>query len=60
MSPVARTGAQPRDDERGVMTSTGVGARVNLFGYMVVEIDYVRAFGLDNGWQWQFNAIPGF
>jgi hypothetical protein len=37
-----------------------VGARVNLFGYMVLEIDYVRAFALDNGWQWQFSAIPGF
>ena len=41
------------------MTSAGVGARINLFGYMVVEIDYLKAFALDNGWRWQFSAIPG-
>jgi Tol biopolymer transport system component len=45
---------------RGLMTSAGVGARVNLFGYLVLEIDYVRAFALPDGWRWQFSAIPGF
>jgi outer membrane protein assembly factor BamA len=60
MSPVARVGTQAAENRRGLMTSAGVGARVNLFGYMVLEIDYVRAFALDNGWQWQFSAIPGF
>ena len=42
------------------MTSAGAGARVNLFGYMVVEIDYLRAFALDDGWRWAFNFLPGF
>ena len=30
--------------ERGIVTSAGVGARVNLFGYFVVEGVYVKAF----------------
>jgi hypothetical protein len=37
-----------------------VGARLNLFGYMVVELDYLRAFALDRGWSWQFNLLPGY
>ena len=37
--------------ERGIMTSAGVGARVNVFGIMVVEIDYVNGFARDRGWQ---------
>lgn len=48
------------ETERGILTSAGVGARVNLFGYMIVEIDYVNAFQRDRGWHWQFNFQPGF
>ena len=46
--------------DRGVISSAGVGARVNLFGYMVAELDYLRAFALENGWRWQFNLLPGY
>jgi Tol biopolymer transport system component len=59
-TPVLRRGIPAAVEERGVMTSAGAGARVNLFGYMVVEIDYVRAFALENGWKWAFNFLPGF
>jgi hypothetical protein len=45
---------------RGFMTSAGVGARVNLFGYFVVEMDYVNAFERQRGWHWQFAIQPGF
>lgn len=44
----------------GVLTSAGVGARINLFGYFIAEIDYVRAFERENGWRWQFALQPGF
>jgi hypothetical protein len=46
-------------DERGFLTSGGVGARVNLFGYVIVEADYVRAFERSKS-QWQFSFQPGF
>jgi hypothetical protein len=49
--------ARPR---RGIMTSYGAGARVNLFGMMIVEIDYVNPVASDRGWHWQFGFVPGF
>jgi dipeptidyl aminopeptidase/acylaminoacyl peptidase len=48
------------DDERYLLTSGGVGARINLLGYVIVEINYVNAFELDRGWHWQFALQPGF
>jgi hypothetical protein len=44
---------------RIAVTSAGVGARINLFGYAIAEINYVNAFELD-GWRWQFAIQPGF
>lgn len=55
-----RRGLQNDVAERGIMTSAGVGARVNLFGYFVVEAVYVNAFERKNGWHWQFALQPGF
>jgi len=46
--------------ERGIFTSAGVGARVNLFGYFVIEIDYVNALQRPNGWHWEIALQPGF
>jgi hypothetical protein len=41
--------------------SVGAGARVNLFGYAVVEIDYVKPLDRPRkGWIWQFNFSPGW
>jgi Tol biopolymer transport system component len=47
-------------NQRGLLTSAGVGARVNVFGYIIAEISYLNAFERDNGWRWQFNFQPGF
>ncbi|CAN5378884.1 basic secretory protein-like protein [soil metagenome] len=58
--PVFATGSQDALDERGFLTSAGVGTRVNLFGYFVLEIDYLKAFQLDNGWRFEFALQPGF
>lgn len=60
-SPIFRRGL-PEDPtaERGILTSAGVGARVNMLGIVVIEIDYVNAFQRERGWHWQFNFIPGF
>jgi Tol biopolymer transport system component len=43
------------------VSSAGVALRVNLFGYAVGEVDYVRPFQRkDVGWIWQFDLIQGF
>ena len=41
--------------------SVGAAMRVNLFGFAVGEIDYVRPLDRPGrGWLWQFNLMPGF
>src|SRR5690606_7934739 len=45
--------------QRAILSSAGVGARINLFGYIIMEVNYVNAFER-NGWRWQFNFQPGF
>ena len=48
-------------DSRDPVTSAGVALRVNLFGYAVGEVDYVRPFNRPGvGWLWQFDIIEGF
>jgi Tol biopolymer transport system component len=46
---------------RTVVKSYGAGARVNLLGYAVIEVDYVRPVDRpQKGWTWVFNFSPGF
>jgi Tol biopolymer transport system component len=46
---------------RSVVKSYGGGARVNLFGFAVVEVDMVKAVDRpQKGWSWIFNFTPGF
>jgi hypothetical protein len=48
-------------DERRIVTSVGGGLRFNVFGYAVIEVDYVKPLDRPNkGWIWQFNLSPGF
>lgn len=47
-------------DERGILTSAGVGARINLLGIAVLEVDYVNPIDAARGWHWQFSLQPGF
>ena len=43
------------------VSSVGVAMRVNLFGFAVGEIDFVRPLDRPGrGWLWQFNLMPGF
>jgi len=47
--------------DRKPVSSGGVAARINVFGFAVAEIDYVRPFQRPGrGWVWQFNLMPGF
>ena len=58
--PVFASGLQLNPEEHGILTSGGFGARVNLLGYLILEVDYVKAFERDIGWHWQFAIQPGF
>jgi outer membrane protein assembly factor BamA len=47
--------------DRTPVTSAGAAIRVNLLGFAVAEIDYVRPLDRPGrGWLWQFNLRPGF
>lgn len=58
--PVFERGIQADAADRGILTSAGVGARVNLFNILILEVDYVNAHARDRGWHWQFALQPGF
>jgi len=60
VTPVFATGIQDDPARRGFLSSAGVGARVNLLGFAILEIDYVRPLVGDRGWHWQFALQPGF
>ena len=47
--------------DRDLLSSFGQALRLGLFGYVVFELDYVRALnGPERGWKWQFNLTQGF
>jgi len=45
---------------RGVYTSVGAGARVNVFGFFVLEAAYVNPLDRPRDWHWQLSLQPGF
>ena len=45
--------------DRRPVYSAGAGLRLNLFGAMIIEVDYSHAFQRDK-WLWQFSFLPGF
>jgi Tol biopolymer transport system component len=52
---------QSTNDVRHMVTSVGGGFRFNVFGYAVLQVDYVKPLDRpQKGWFWQFNLIPGF
>src|SRR5690606_23856257 len=59
-SPVFRRGFNGNPEERGIVSSTGVGARINLLGFAVLEVDYVKPLDAQRDWHWQFALQPGF
>jgi len=43
------------------VSSAGVALRVNLFGYMIAQVDFVKPFQRpQKGWIFQFSLTPGF
>jgi Tol biopolymer transport system component len=47
--------------DRKPVSSTGLVARINLFGYLIGEVDFVRPLNRpDKGWLWEFNFSQGF
>jgi len=45
--------------DRYPLVSSGVGARINLLGFAIIELDYAYAFQRER-WIWQFGFVPGF
>jgi hypothetical protein len=46
---------------RSLVSSAGAALRVNVFGFAIAEVDYVRPFDRPGkGWVWQFGLTPGF
>ncbi|HEX8273529.1 MAG TPA: hypothetical protein VF615_12910 [Longimicrobiaceae bacterium] len=58
--PTFQRGIVEDPEERGFLTSAGVGGRINLLGFAVLEVDYVRGFESDRGWHWSFALQPGW
>ena len=47
--------------DRDWVRSAGMALRVNLLGFAIAEIDYVRPLDRSRkGWLWQFGLMPGF
>ena len=47
--------------DRDPVVSVGAAARINVLGFAVAEIDYVRPLDRPGrGWLWQFSLRPGF
>jgi Tol biopolymer transport system component len=54
-----RAGFAPGDNKP--VSSVGAAIRVNVLGFAVAEIDYVRPLQrTERGWLWQFSLRPGF
>ena len=50
-----------RSGDREPVVSVGAAMRINVLGFAVAEIDYVRPLDRPGrGWVWQFNLRPGF
>ncbi|CAN5362244.1 MAG: PD40 domain-containing protein [Acidobacteria bacterium] len=59
--PIGNTGTVRREGAREWVRSVGAAMRVNLFGFAVGELNYVRPLDRPGrGWLWQFNLRPGF
>ena len=49
------------DGDREFVRRVGALARLNLFGYAVAELNYVRPLDRPlKAWFWQFSLRPGF
>lgn len=47
--------------DRKPISSAGVGLRMNLFGYAILGVNYVKPFNRPNkDWYFQFSLVPGF
>ncbi|NJD11416.1 MAG: peptidase S9, partial [Gemmatimonadetes bacterium] len=58
---VGATGLQVNEADRKAVFSTGVSARINILGYMVLESYLAYPFQRpDKGWHFGFNLMPGW
>jgi Tol biopolymer transport system component len=60
VSPTFSRGRQADEGRHGLYTSIGAGARINVFGLLILEAAYVNPLDRPRGWHWQFAMQPGF
>ena len=47
--------------DQDLLVSVGVAGRLNILGFLVLEVSYARPFQRSSrGWVWQWNLAPGF
>jgi hypothetical protein len=49
-----------RTQSRSAVRSYGNSLRVNVLGYFVAQLSYVRPMDRPTGWRWEFSILPGF
>ena len=49
-----------RTQSRSVVRSYGSSLRVNVLGFFVAQLSYVRPMDRPTGWRWEFSVVPGF
>lgn len=54
------TSLQFSGGDREWVKSIGAAARMNLFGFAIGEVAYVKPLDRARGWLWQFSLRPGF
>ncbi|HXG53903.1 MAG TPA: BamA/TamA family outer membrane protein [Vicinamibacterales bacterium] len=55
-----RNSTQFTSGDREWVRSIGAAARMNLFGFAIGEVAYVKPLDRSRGWLWQFSLRPGF
>jgi outer membrane protein assembly factor BamA len=59
--PVFRFNNVANSTDRSFVTSVGFGARVNLMGFLIVELSMAKPVSRpEQGWMFVFNLMPGF
>ena len=49
-----------RTQSRSAVRSYGSSLRVNVLGFFVAQLSYVRPMDRPTGWRWEFSVVPGF
>jgi Tol biopolymer transport system component len=49
-----------RTQSRSAVRSYGTSLRLNVMGFFIAQLSYVRPMDRPTGWRWEFSVMPGF